>query len=191
MPEATPIAETKPSRRRLIAFAALWAAISGAVLLAPGCYGRNCESLVADTFGTEGGEGRMLDENTWESSPQDGSWLWFPRQKYYIFDVHALGGRTPQVVIPYLSAQEAPNKGGNFTIGAGNLALLSNAIPNRIDVKNDTCSDYYLRLVVIAPGVPPAAGHPDGATSAPLDAGAEGGDVSDDAGDPDADDVNP
>ena len=37
----------------------------------------------------------MIDENTWESGPMDGTWLSFPRQRAYIFDIPALGGRVP------------------------------------------------------------------------------------------------
>jgi hypothetical protein len=129
--------------------------VTSAALLSPGCYGRNCEGAI-ESFGTDAGQGRMLDEDTWESSPQDGTWLWFPRQRYYIFDLRALAGRTPQLIVPYLSANPEPKSGGNFTIGGGNLALLSNALPNRVDVKNDSCSDYYLRLVVVAAPFPPS-----------------------------------
>jgi hypothetical protein len=147
-------AEATPSRRRLVALAGLWLAVSGAVLLAPGCYGRNCEGDVL-TFGAEMGQGRMVNDTTWESNNQTERWIPFPAQRYYVFDIRALGGRTPDIILPYLSAQEEPAKGGNFTLGGGNLTLLTNASPNRIDVKNDSCSDYFLRLVVSVPPLPP------------------------------------
>jgi len=164
---------------RLLAFAAVWATTSAVALLAPGCYGRNCEGIL-ETYGTDAGQGRMLSPDIWESSPVDGKWLWFPRQHYFVFDISELGGRTPQMIIPYVSAQEEPRLGGNFTVGAGNMALISNSVPNRVDVRNDTCSDTYLRLVVITgpqpPGVPDAAAPteadgPDAASG--LDAGAD------------------
>lgn len=143
----------------------LWLSISAAALFAPGCYGRNCEGGV-ETYGADPGQGRMLDEDTWESSPQDGKWLWFPRQRTFVFDIRALSGRTPQIILPYLSAVAEPSKTGNFTPGGGNLTLLSGARPNGINVTNDTCSDYYLRLVVSAAPLPPAV--PD--ATAPSDA---------------------
>ena len=173
-----------PSRRRLFALGGLWLAISAAVLLAPGCYGRNCEPSI-ETFGIDPGQGRMVNDTTWESSPQDSRWVPFPRQRYYVFDIRALGGRTPQIVLPYVSAQEEPMKGGgNYTLGGGNLTLLANALPNRIDVKNDTCSDYFLRLVVIVPPLPPEA-TPDRQddASAPDGAGDAGATDAADAGD--------
>lgn len=174
-----------PSRRRIAAFVALWASISAAALVAPGCYGRNCEGAV-EVFGADAGEGIMLDENTWASGPMDGTWLWFPRQRYYIFDIRALGGRTPEKIFPYISGTPDPIKTGNFTIGAGNLAQLFTAVPNRIDVKNDSCSDLYLRLVVEVPPFPPEAPEADAGAEAgivdasvPEDAEADAGDGGD------------
>jgi hypothetical protein len=159
------------STRRVVALLAVWALVSGAALSAPGCYGRNCEPAFAG-YGKEAGQGSMIDSTTWQSNPVDGEWLPFPRQQVYFFDVPALEGQTPQVFIPYLSAQRDPSKSGDFTIGSGNLALLFGAGPNRIGVKNDTCSDYFLRLVLKVP--------------TPVDAG-DAGDV--DAGDVDASDA--
>jgi hypothetical protein len=143
-----------PSRRRLLVLGALWVSISAVALLAPGCYGRNCEGSVA-TYGGDAGEGRMLSDDMWESNPQDGTWLWFPRERTYVFDIRPLAGRTPQLVQPYLSAVAEPSKTGNFTPGGGNVTLLSFARPNGINVTNDTCSDYFLRLVVVAAPLPP------------------------------------
>jgi hypothetical protein len=141
--------------RKLLALGGLWLVVSAGVVLAPGCYGRNCEGDTM-SFGAEPGQGDMIDVNTWESSPADSEWIAFPRQRYYIFDLRALGGRTPELVLPYIAAQKTPNDGtGNATLGAGNLALILNQSSNRVDIKNDTCSDYYIRLVVTAPPVPP------------------------------------
>jgi len=174
------------SVRRVASFGALWAVVTGAVLLAPGCYGRNCEGSV-EVFGADAGQGIMLDEDTWASSKLDERWLAFPSQRYYIFDIRALGGRTPEVVIPYLSGSPEPTKnGGNFTIGAGNLAELFSVSPNRVDVKNDTCSDYYLRLVVQMPPLPPATPELDGGADDAGIADASDDDAAADAGDAEA-----
>jgi hypothetical protein len=165
--------------KRALALAGLWALLSGAALFAPGCYGRNCEGDLI-TFGADTAQGRMIDENTWESSPMDGEWLAFPRQRYYVFSIPQLGGRIPSEPIGYVSAQQTPGKafGGNFTIGSGNLVEFTNPLPNRIDVINDTCSDYFIRIVVKVPPNPPAL--TDGGTSlanvvdaSPSDAGVD------------------
>lgn len=151
----------------------LWLVVASLTLGSPGCYGRNCDGGVA-TFGSTPDEGRMIDENTWESSPIDGDWLDYPRARTYSLTIPELGGRMPEVIVPYLSAAKNPRAtGANFTIGSGNLALLANASPNHIDVINDSCSDYFLRLVVIAKPFPPES-TPDASASL-LDAGADAG----------------
>ncbi|MBX3212860.1 MAG: hypothetical protein KF850_12555 [Labilithrix sp.] len=176
-------APARPSLRRVLALGALWAAISAAALAAPGCYGRNCEGGL-EVFGANEGEGEMIDEDTWESGPMNGTWLWFPRQRTYIFDLRVLGGRVPYNVYPYISASPDPmTVGPNGTIGSGNLALLSSIGPNRVDVRNDSCSDYYLRLVVEAKPMPPALPADDGGAEAGTnDAGGDDADAGD-AGD--------
>lgn len=172
----------RPSRRRLAFFALLWIGIvGGAAIASPGCYGRNCEGNL-ETFGTNPGQGRMIDENTWESSPQEGEWLPYPKQRFYSINIPGLNGRTPQIVLPYLSAAPNPRKtGSNFTLGSGNLTLIVNVGPNHVDIINDSCSDYYLRLVVVA------SPFPSGDASIPVeqsdaanngDAGAISGDAS-------------
>lgn len=141
--------------RRVAVLGLLWLAISGAVVFAPGCYGRNCEGE-ATTFGANPGEGVMIDPDTWASGPVDGPWLNYSRQRYYVFDVRALGGRTPQLILPYVSASPDPiETGGDFTLGSGNLAKLLHPGPNRVDVYNDSCSDYFLRLVIKVQPFPP------------------------------------
>lgn len=178
--------DKRSSRRRVLAFVALWIAISAAALLAPGCYGRNCEGGF-ETYGPDAGQGFMVDENRWASGPMDGTWLWFPRQRYYIFDVRAFGGRAPTAIFPYISGTPEPTKnGGNYAPAAGNLAEIFSAGPNRFDIKNDSCSDYYLYVVVDLPPLPPEAPADDaGADAGIADASVEE-DAAADAGDAEA-----
>lgn len=147
-------------KARILAFFALWITVAGVIFSAPGCYGRNCEGGVA-TYGLDAGQGEMVSDTQWESSPEDGQWLPFPRERTWVFDVESWGGRTPFSKIAYLSAQQAPNvpgpNSGNDTIGAGNIALYQNVSANHIEVVNDTCSDYFLRLAVSLPPLPPTA----------------------------------
>lgn len=139
--------------RRAHVLVGLWAVVSAAAVFGPGCYGRNCEGTT-ERVGANAGEGRMLDANTWESAPMDGDWLPFPRQRYYAFEIQALDSRVPYEVIPYVSPRVHPAGTSDFTIGSGNLTLLYNPRPNGIDVKNDSCSDYFLRLLVKVPPLP-------------------------------------
>ena len=177
------------SRRALI-LATVWASITGALLAVPGCYGRNCESSVA-SYGADAGQGRLIDEDTWESSPQDGAWLPFPAAQIYFFEIPALGDRRPQVILPYISPIADPNvvvagrPPSNFTLAAGNLAELSGVGPNRFAIRNGTCADYFLRVVVSLEPRPPRA-EPEAIADAsadaePVDAGDAGADGASDA----------
>lgn len=160
----------------------LWIAISGAALVAPACYPRNCDGGMV-TFGADPGQGRMVSPDLWESTGQSENWLWFPRQRAYVFVVPAWEGRTPWAVIPYVSAQERP-QGSNYVIGAGNITLLSATEANRVNVTNDTCSDYYLRLAVT---FAPQPDESDGGTPATPELDASSTDAAaDDAGDAEA-----
>jgi hypothetical protein len=149
-----------------VALGALWLAISSAALLAPGCYGRNCEGG-SETFGVDAGQGRMLDESSWESSGWDETWLWYPRQRIYDFDIPALGDHMPKHIDLYLSVTPEPNQ-SNSTPAGGDAVKLLNVRRNGFLLKNDTCSDYWLRAYVEVPSRPP---EPSPSTSTDHDAG--------------------
>lgn len=173
----TPVV-ARSSRSRLLAIVTVWVVVMAATCLASGCYGRNCQGI-STTYGRAPGEGRLLDADTWESSPVDGEWLDFSQQRVWFFDIQALGGRTPDIIIPYVSAQEAPFADqGNFVIGAGNIAEISSATKGSVAIKNGTCADYYLRLVVKASPRAPNASTPEPVVSsseAGADAATDGG----------------
>lgn len=116
-----------------------------------GCYGHNCSGQI-DSFGGNAGEGRLLDENTWETGPVNGPFLPFPRQQVYLLDLQELGtDRTPDKIMPYISAERDPlAEGGNYTLAAGNLVEISNSDRGKLTVRNGTCADYYIRVVVEA-----------------------------------------
>lgn len=160
-------------RGKVLFFSVLWLLAAGVVFTVPGCYGENCVGS-AEVFGVDAGQGRMVSETQWESNAPDEAWLPFPRQRGYIFDIRALGGRTPGKPTPYLSANQFQTEpGANFVIGAGNIATMQNARPNGIDVRNDTCSDFYLRLVIDVPPLPPTATTNEVEAGVPADAGAD------------------
>lgn len=146
------------SVERVSSLAAFWLAVTGGTLAFVGCYGHNCDGSQT-FFGSNPGEGRLLDADTWETTPVNGPWLPFPKQQTYFFDLRDLGtDRTPDLVVPYISAQANPlAEGGNYTIGAGNLAEISGADLGRVAVHNGTCADYYIRVVVQASPRPGSA----------------------------------
>jgi hypothetical protein len=143
-------------RQKLLLFLSLWCAVATVVFAAPGCYGENCNGGF-ESFADDPGEGHMVSDTMWESNANGEKWLHFPRQRWYSFNIPALAGRTPFQVVPYLSANEFQNQPqANQVIGAGNIATIFNVRPNGVDVINDTCSDYYLRLTIVVAPAPPA-----------------------------------
>lgn len=169
----------KASWARIGALAALWVTVSAGAIAAPGCYGRNCEGK-AELFSADVNGGMMTDDNTWYSSDMLGEWLPFPRQRTWVFDVPALGGRVPAPTA-YLSASPNQKNGGDFVDSSGNLAKFTTIRPNGVNVYNDTCSDYYILLVLRAPALPPKVTPPDDEPEP--DASVPGASTDDDAGD--------
>jgi hypothetical protein len=172
-------------RGRLYALGALWVGVTAGMLAMPGCYGENCNAT-SGAYGREPGEGRMIDANTWESSPIDGKWLHFPSQHIWYFDVPAWGDRKPFNVLPYISPVEDPNvfhperAPQNFTSGGGNLTELSGVDTNRLVVRNGTCAEYFLRVVVELPPKPDEVPPPAAQVDASTDASDAGGDAAND-----------
>ena len=173
--------------RRLVALVALWASVTGGMLALSACYGENCNGT-SGGYGTKPGEGRMIDENTWESTPMDGKWLHFSSGHIWFFEVPALGDRIPYSIETYISPVEEPNKSpSNFTMAGGNLAELSGVGSNRFVVRNGSCAEYFVRVVVQVPARPEsnAPGTP-GDVDAGIDASDAGVDTGADAADLDS-----
>ena len=144
------------NKRRVLGLVALWGIVMGG-LGSASCYGHTCDGDT-QTYGTIPGEGQLVNADTWQSTPVDGDWIPFTRQRVWVFEMRDLGARLPVLITPYISAERNPvNDNGNWTIGSGNLAEQSGAGLGRIVVKNNTCADYYIRLVVTAQPRPPQA----------------------------------
>lgn len=135
-----------------------WLALPlSAVLLAlasapsTGCAGDDCDPDTK-TMATCGGE--LLDANTWESGPLDGTYLDFHGERTWGFNPSGwMGTREPAQINAYLSLNPAPNApgGAGFAQSAGNLAEITvtrAADGFHVQVQNDTCAQYYLRLVI-------------------------------------------
>jgi len=151
-------------KRRVVGLVALWGIMMGGIGSAS-CYGHTCDGD-SQVWGRVPGEGRLVDEDTWESTPIDGDWIPFTRQRVWFFEMRELGDRTPYEITPLISAERNPvHDNGNWTEGSGNLAEQSGAGPGRIAVKNNTCADYYIRIVAHAAPRPPQAPVPDAGAS--------------------------
>jgi hypothetical protein len=174
------VPEPRASNRRVAALVALWAIVMAAVSFVAGCYGHNCDGDFL-VYGRNPNEGHLIDADTWVSGPIDGRWIDFPRQRAYVLEMHDLGDRVPYEVQAFVSAQADPSHdpGGNFTIAAGNLTEVFSPVPGKVNVKNDTCADYFLYVVVRAPPRAPSGASP---TTPPTDAGRTDGGADAEAG---------
>ena len=105
----------------------------------------------------------------YETSPSDGAFL--PFEGGTVWHLHHGLGRVPTSVQVYTSFAENPNQtfAGGSSPGAGNETLVLDVDDQNVVVKNDTCSGFYLRVVVTA--------------DVPLDAGAADASGDADAGD--------
>jgi len=137
--------------------ALLFASAFVAALAAPGC-GPSChpsERVVADgirdvegpirSFQTSGPEGPLL--------PFEGATMLRIR--------HGLGIK-PDLVQVTLSFTERPMEAykGGSSQAAGNQAIVLRQDAEEVAVKNDSCANYFVRVVVLAPA-PDDAGAPD------------------------------
>lgn len=137
-------------------------------------------------FGATPGEGSLVDENTWQSTPLDGQWIPYPHHRTYVFNFGGkFRGRRPSAAYVYISANDKPNDfGSNFTLAGGDTATIGLLNEDGMYLRNNTCADYYVRVLVEMEPVKasPDAGASDAAgdTDAPSDgaareAGADGG----------------
>ncbi|MGH7283317.1 MAG: hypothetical protein ACRELY_17460 [Polyangiaceae bacterium] len=146
-------------------------------MFAPGCQGRECESIGFTDYGMAPGEGHLVDANTWESTPNNGTWLPFGPYQTWVFHPVGLEGRDLVYILPYVSADPDPNDPGkNFAPAAGNLAEIGAGSDSRaVFVSNSTCDPHYIRIVIVAD---PAQPNPFGAD----EGGIATGDAGDDSG---------
>lgn len=151
-------------------------ALAGALATTTACQTRVCDGDFV-VYGNDPREGRLIDENTWESvpfagDPETGEWMPFPHQRTYLMVLRGLEGREIVRTDAYVTAAPNPSAPGeNFTMGAGNPVLLTySPRDNGLFVRNDTCVSYYLRVVVEVAPLPPASLADSGAVDASLDA---------------------
>jgi hypothetical protein len=173
---------------------ALALATAGAlvVLVTPGCFGNECTGDVYP-LDTEYGlhfEGDLVDPTTWESVAMDEYkegeghyWMDFPAHRTWRVAVPQWidGTSEPRPVVDmhgYVSFSARPNlqvhcaadrcdPADNFTEGSGNIVEFKSVANGRIQVTNDTCSHFYLRLVLHGGPAVADAGVPDAQSAEP------------------------
>jgi hypothetical protein len=108
--------------------------------------------------------GHVYPSGYYETNTLREEMLPFPAGGAYRIEHHL--GRLPLLVMPYLSFVARPDLEtqedgvGNFTLASGNLALIEHADEEVVVVRNDTCADFYLRVVVETDGLGGQGGSP-------------------------------
>ncbi|MBN2196636.1 MAG: hypothetical protein JW751_27740 [Polyangiaceae bacterium] len=127
----------------LVLRSAGWPLAAAGTLVSLGLAGCDCDKERGDRIvwldGTTSG-------NVYESSPIHGPWLDFPGGRRYRL-VHDLG-RTPTDLQAFLSSDE---DGDELTPSVGNTTLFEGVTDAYVDIHNDSCPDFYLRVVATVP----------------------------------------
>lgn len=144
---------------RVFAIAALvWAGALAASSCSPPCSSADTDPVrVTERSPTS-------TDTVYESTPWDGTYLHFPGGRRYQLE-HGLGVR-PHVVVTYLAFYEKPLPGGNVAESAGNQAVIEVVDDEIIQVRNDTCAEFWLRVVAMTGD---ATASDAGASDAPAD----------------------
>lgn len=121
--------------------------------LSTGCETSGCDTSdtanpVADFKG-----GQLVDvgndRQVYESAAPDGDLLNFSAGAHYrVF--HQLGARPTHVEL-WVSFSPTGIKGGNLAMPAGNMAEILDVDEQAVEVRNNSCADYFLRIVAADP----------------------------------------
>jgi hypothetical protein len=141
--------------------------VLGALLIA-GC---DCGREEGDPVYYDGGRTDPTGLH-YESASLYGTWLHFPGGRRYRMR-HELVD-PPSEVLVYLAFREDPlreGEPGNVTVSSGNAGLIEANEDHYLQIRNDTCSEYYVRVTAeVVLGLAGAAG----AGGAPGTAGTAG-----------------
>lgn len=167
----------KGAPRWMVSVATTTLLFGAVAAVAPACFGRDCDGDSAD-WGTRPGEGDMASPEVWESTPFDARWIDFPHKRFVRLQFPPeVANRFPVSIVPYISAVDRPAASypdrlpDNYTVGSGNIAKILQSSPADARVFNDSCADYYLRVVV---DFGPAKALDAGATDASPDSARDG-----------------
>lgn len=106
-----------------------------------------CETADSDPVRFVGGS-VTADGSTYSTSAWEGPYLHFPSGRRFQIEHHL--GVTPPIVVTYLAFGEKPLPGNNASESAGNQAVIERVDDEIIQVRNDTCSEFWLRVVAMA-----------------------------------------
>jgi hypothetical protein len=108
-----------------------------------------CETTESDPA-IEFHGGNHVSDTMYETSAWDQAFLHFPPgRRFKLF--HGLAA--PPTVESYVAFTERPlATENNVSESAGNQVLIEAANAEYVQVRNDTCAEYYLRVVATIPG---------------------------------------
>jgi len=143
--------------RSLLALSLLTAAVSG------------CSTHQCDASSSDAGGGQVTEYAgtwTWQTSSLQSGWIPFNGNETIRFTLPSgfpstsTPGFTLSAYVSTSDAGQTPEARGQFVQAAGQLAEFANVTEHSFTVLNDTCSDYYLRVVatVTVPTAPVDAG---------------------------------
>lgn len=91
------------------------------------------------------------DRTVYETNAWNEAFVEFPAGRRLLIE-HGLSA--PPEVFTWLAFDEKPfdRDNGNSAESAGNMVIIQKVDEREIVVFNDTCQDFYLRLVAISPG---------------------------------------
>ncbi len=101
--------------------------------------------------------------DVYESSPWNSEWLRFKPQKRYRF-LHGLEG-VPTLLQAWVGFDPNPLAGHSASEGVGNIAVWECVNERFVQLRNDTCETFYLRVTAANP-VPPDEMPDDAANAA-------------------------
>lgn len=81
----------------------------------------------------------------YESSSWDGPFLYFPSGRRYRL-MHGLSERPTDYGVVLSFAEYPFAGGGGVAESAGNQAIVENVTEDFVEVRNDTCAEFFLRL---------------------------------------------
>lgn len=176
------------ARAALVAGAAIGLALVTGVG-APACFPQGaCDETTGLTYCVPGqGEcgGRLVTPTKWESGALGGKWIFFPRASGIEMDPRGADGARIKGSLTnmtaWISVCDTPSTFGcNFAVAGGNNAIFYVTERGTIYVKNDTCQDFYVRVVAESDGTNPEAGFEEHLGPQLGDAAAEASEASTD-----------
>jgi hypothetical protein len=104
----------------------------------------------------------------YETTPLNGEWLHFPSNRRFRFEHNLHTTSYTPVIYVAFGSHPIPtdmDASGDVAVATGDVAIIEQINPDSLMIRNDTCSEQYLYVKIIAPNVTPDAGLADSGVS--------------------------